>query len=105
VRKSQWSDAAITGWVGVEQGQVEGSPDLHNAAVAAGQQVLAVSGHQNALKTNLKQNALKTQLKPNAYDLLRDKNSKCTENIFKSECLRFIHCNNGWQYFHRKEND
>ena len=96
VRKSQWSDAAITGWVGVEQGQVEGSPDLHDAAVAAGQQVLAVSGHQNALKTHLK---------PNAYDLLRDKNSKCTENIFKSECLRFMHCKNGWQYFHRPEND
>ena len=65
VRKSQWSDAAITGWVGVEQGQVEGSPYFHDAAVTAGQQVLAVSGHQNALK-------------PNVYDLLRNKNSKCT---------------------------
>jgi hypothetical protein len=50
------------------------------------------------------QNALKTFLKPNVYDLLRFKNSKCTENIFKSECLRFMHCNNGVQYFQRPEN-
>ncbi len=81
MRKSQRSDAAITGWVGVEQGQVEGSPDLHDAPVAAGQQVLAVSGHQNTLET---------YLKPIVYDLSRDKNSKCTENIFKSERLRLL---------------
>jgi hypothetical protein len=49
VRQSQRSDAAITGRVGVEQCKVEGPPDLNDATVAAGQQVLAVAGHQNAL--------------------------------------------------------
>jgi len=51
VRKSQRSDAAITGRVCVQQSKVEGPPDLNDAAVAAGQQVLAVAGHQNALKS------------------------------------------------------
>ena len=55
MRQSQRSDAAITGGVGVEQGEVEGPPDLNNATVATGQQVLVVAGHQNALKKQKKE--------------------------------------------------
>ena len=50
MRQGQGSYAAVAGGVGVEQGQVEGPPDFNDAAVAAGQQVLAVARHQNALK-------------------------------------------------------
>ena len=50
MRQGQGSYAAVAGGVGVEQGQVERSPDLDNAAVASRQQILSVSRHQNALK-------------------------------------------------------
>jgi hypothetical protein len=50
VGQGQGPNAAVAGRVGVEQGQVKGPPDLHDAPVTAGQQVFAVAGHQNALK-------------------------------------------------------
>ena len=39
------ADAAVAGREGVEEGQVERPPDLNDAAVAASQQVLAITRH------------------------------------------------------------
>ncbi len=50
VRQRKRSDAAVAGWVGVQQGQVEGAPHLDDATIAASHQVFAVPGQQQALK-------------------------------------------------------
>ena len=43
MRERQRPDTGVTGRVGVQQRQVEGAPDLHDAAVAARDQVFAVA--------------------------------------------------------------
>ncbi len=49
VREREGPDARVAGGVGVEEGQVEGPPDLDHAAVAARHQVLPVARQQDAL--------------------------------------------------------
>lgn len=52
MRESERPDAAVAGGVGVEEGEAEGAPHLHHAALPARDQVLAVARQEHALKHN-----------------------------------------------------
>ena len=50
VRECERPDAAVAGGVGVEEGEAEGAPHLHHAALPARDQVLAVARQKHALR-------------------------------------------------------
>ena len=50
MREGEWPDGAVAGGVGVEEGEAEGAPHLHHAALAARDQVLAVARQEHALR-------------------------------------------------------